>query len=256
MLLQKSQDIGIDIKLNAPVNKVEKPTENSEDFIVYYSNNDEDVKTDSIKADLVVHGAGRIPNLSKLNLDAYNIKYDSKKGIKVNEYFQNVSNSSVYSAGDVSDTQGLPLTPVATFEGGIVSSNLLQGNHLKLNYKGISSVVFTIPPLSSVGMLEEEAKEKGLKYEINHQSTSDWYSSKRINEKFSAFEVLIEESSDDDSDVNKTKNSKILGAHILGHNSEEVNIFALAIRLGLSKEKIKDMLFSYHTNSYDINYML
>jgi glutathione reductase (NADPH) len=67
---------------------------------------------------------------------------------------------------------------------------------------------------------------------------------------------LIEESSDDDSDVNKTKNSKILGAHILGHNSEEVNIFALAIRLGLSKEKIKDMLFSYHTNSYDINYML
>jgi glutathione reductase (NADPH) len=260
LLLQKSKDVGIDIKLNASVNKIEKTTESSKGFIVYFSNNNEDGKDDTIKADLVVHGAGRVPNISNLNLDTGNIKYDSKKGITVNEYLQSVSNSSVYSAGDVSDTRGLPLTPVASYEGKIVASNLLQGNHLKPNYKGIPSVVFTIPPLSSVGMLEEEAKEKGLKYKINHQNTSNWYSSKRINEKFSAFKVLIEESSeydDGDSDDDNTENNKILGAHILGHNSEEViNIFALAIRLDLSKEKIKDMLFSYPTNSYDINYML
>jgi glutathione reductase (NADPH) len=65
---------------------------------------------------------------------------------------------------------------------------------------------------------------------------------------------LIEESSGDENNIG---NSNILGVHILGHNSEEViNIFALVIRLGLSKEKIKDMLFSYPTNSYDITYML
>ena len=261
VLLQKSQDIGIDIKLNAPVNKIEKVTEYSEGFLIYFSNNNKDGKIDTIKADLVVHGAGRVPNLSNLNLDVGNIKYDSKKGVSVNEYLQSISNSSVYSAGDVSDTQGLPLTPVASYEGEIVALNLLQGNHLKPNYKGIPSVVFTIPPLSSVGMLEEEAKEKGLKYKVNHQSSSNWYSSKRINEKFSAFKILIEESTEGScgggDDGNNTENSKILGAHILGHNSEEViNIFALAIRLGLSKEKIKNMLFSYPTNSYDINYML
>jgi glutathione reductase (NADPH) len=108
-------------------------------------------------------------------------------------------------------------------------------------------------------MLEEEAKEKGLIYKVTHQNSSNWYSSKRINEKFSAFKILIEESSQGSGsgESNNTENSKILGAHILGHNSEEViNIFALAIRLGLSKEKIKDMLFSYPTNSYDVNYML
>jgi glutathione reductase (NADPH) len=259
VLLQKSQDIGIDIKLNAPVNKIEKVTENPEGFLIYFSNNDKEGKNDTIKADLVVHGAGRVPNLSNLNLDVGNIKYDSRKGVSVNEYLQSISNSSVYSAGDVSDTQGLPLTPVASYEGEIVASNLLQGNHLKPNYKGIPSVVFTIPPLSSVGMLEEEAKEKGLIYKVTHQNSSNWYSSKRINEKFSAFKILIEESSQGSGggESNNTENSKILGAHILGHNSEEViNIFALAIRLGLSKEKIKDMLFSYPTNSYDVNYML
>src|SRR6478672_10679823 len=259
VLLQKSQDIGIDIKLNAPVNKIEKVTEYSEGFLIYFSNNYKDGKIDTIKADLVVHGAGRVPNLSNLNLDVGNIKYDSRKGVSVNEYLQSISNSSVYSAGDVSDTQGLPLTPVASYEAEIVASNLLQGNHLKPNYKGIPSVVFTIPPLSSVGMLEEEAKEKGLIYKVTHQNSSNWYSSKRINEKFSAFKILIEESSQGSGggESNNTENSRILGAHILGHNSEEViNIFALAIRLGLSKEKIKDMLFSYPTNSYDVNYML
>ena len=207
-----------------------------------------------------MHGAGRVPNLSNLNLDVGNIKYDSKKGVSVNEYLQSISNFSVYSAGDVSDTQGLPLTPVDSYEGEIVALNLLQGNHLKPNYKGIPSVVFTIPPLSSVGMLEEEAKEKGLKYKVNHQNSSNWYSSKRINEKFSAFKILTEESTEGScggDEGNNTENSKILGAHILGHNSEKViNIFALVIRLERSKEKIKNMLFSYPTNSYDINYML
>ena len=56
---------------------------------------------------------------------------------------------------------------------------------------------------------------------------------------------------------NNTENNKILGAHILGHNSEEViNIFTLVIRLDPYKEKIKNMLISCPINSYDINYML
>ena len=101
------------LKLNASVNKIEKVTENSEGFLIYFSNNVKDGKIDTIKADLVVHGAGRVPNLSNLNLDVGNIKYDSKKGVSVNEYLQSISNSCVYSAGDVSDTQGLPLTPLS-----------------------------------------------------------------------------------------------------------------------------------------------
>jgi glutathione reductase (NADPH) len=58
--------------------------------------------------------------------------------------------------------------------------------------------------------------------------------------------VLIE----DDTD-------RILGAHILGSHAEEViNIFAIAIRLGLKAGDIKQAIFSYPTNSSDISYML
>jgi glutathione reductase (NADPH) len=49
----------------------------------------------------------------------------------------------------------------------------------------------------------------------------------------------------------------ILGAHLLGLQAEEViNIFALAIRLGLGADKIKEGILAYPTHSYDISYML
>lgn len=123
----------------------------------------------------------------------------------------------------------MPLTPVATYEGEIVAANLFEGNHITYNYTGIPSVVFTTPPLASVGLKEEDAKTKGIKFKTNYGDTSKWYSSKRIGESHSGFKVLVEEST-----------GKILGAHLLGSHADEViNIFALAIRLGIRSEDLK-----------------
>jgi pyruvate/2-oxoglutarate dehydrogenase complex dihydrolipoamide dehydrogenase (E3) component len=79
---------------------------------------------------------------------------------------------AVYAAGDVAAASGGPqLTPVAIYDGQIVASNLLKGNHLKPNYKGVPSVVFTIPPLASVGLQERAAKEQGLHFRANYKKT-------------------------------------------------------------------------------------
>ena len=78
----------------------------------------------------------------------------------------------IYAAGDAAASGGLPLTPVAIYEGGIVATNLLGGNQITPNYKGIPSVVFTIPPLSSVGLQEEGARKQGLRFRINKADTS------------------------------------------------------------------------------------
>jgi glutathione reductase (NADPH) len=166
--------------------------------------------------------------------------------VKVNEYLQSVSNAAVYGAGDVAASEGIPLTPVAGYEGGIVVYNLLNGNESRPNYKGIPSVVFTVPSLASVGLQEEAAKQQGLNFRTNYQDTSSWYSSRRIGESCSGFKVLVEK-----------RSNRILGAHVLGPHAEEIiNIFALAIRLGLDVDKIKEAIFTYPTNSYDIRYML
>jgi glutathione reductase (NADPH) len=111
-------------------------------------------------AGMVVHGAGRAPDLDDLDLGTAGVQSEKIRGVKVNEYLQSDSNPAVYAAGDAAASGGLPLTPVAAYEGEIVAANLIGGNHVKPNYEGIPSVVLTIPPLASVGLQEDAAKKR------------------------------------------------------------------------------------------------
>jgi glutathione reductase (NADPH) len=249
-LVQRSQDIGIDVRVLTEVKRIEKSSPSDDSKLVVYSsavsNGNKVSTTTTLEADMVVHGAGREPNVEGLDLKAAGIEYTTR-GIKVNEYLQSVSNSAIYAAGDVAASRGLPLTPVASYDGSVVANNIMKGNTLKSNYTGLPSVVFTIPPLASVGIQEKEAKEQGLRFKTKHENTSGWYSSRRVGETCSGFKVLVEEGSD-----------RILGAHILGPHAEEIiNIFSIAIRLGLTTKDLNDpILYAYPTNSSDVVYML
>lgn len=238
-LVQATRDIGVDVRLNTSVEAIEK---DSNHLIVYASVENAKQK---FETNMVVHGAGRVPEIDELDLEKAGIM-GNKKGVLVNEYLQSVSNPVVYAAGDAVASGGLPLTPVASMEGHIVASNLLKGNHLIPDYTGVPTVVFTIPPLASVGLKEETARERGLKFRTNYQDTSWWYSSRRVGIKYSGFKVLVEEDS-----------SHILGAHLLGLHAEEViNLFAIAIRLGLRATDLKKIHYAYPSSSSDISYMI
>ncbi|MGI0014392.1 MAG: dihydrolipoyl dehydrogenase family protein, partial [Nitrososphaera sp.] len=235
-LLEATRDIGVDVRLNTAVTAIEKDSNN---LIVSTS-------AGNFKADMVVHGGGRVPEIDDLELEKADVNSDIKRGILVNEFLQSVSNPTVYAAGDAAATEGLPLTPVATLEGHAVASNLLKGNHKTPDYTGVPSVVFTIPPLASVGLHEKAARERGLKFRIIQGDTSSWYSSRRVGMKYSGFKTLVEEGS-----------NRILGAHLLGPQAEEViNLFAVAIRKGLRSDDMKAMVYAYPTSSSDISYMV
>jgi glutathione reductase (NADPH) len=248
LLVQRSRDIGIDIHLQSAVEKIDKSSDGScgvQFSSASVASNNQGITT-RIECDMIVHGAGRLPNIEGLDLAAAGVQH-TMRGIKVNEYLQSVSNPSIYAAGDVAASGGLPLTPVATYEGSLVATNLIKGNVLKSNYNGLPSVVFTIPPLASVGMQEKEAKEAGFRFRTKYENTASWASSRRVGETCSGFKVLIEQDS-----------NRILGAHILGPHAEEViNIFSMAIRLGLTADNLKDpVLYTYPTSSSDVVYML
>jgi glutathione reductase (NADPH) len=194
---------------------------------------------------MVVHAAGRVPEIDDLDLAAAGVERE-KRGVRVNEFLQSISNPAVYAAGDAAASGGLPLTSVAGYEGNIVAANLLKGNHQRPNYLGTPTVAFTIPPLAAVGLRESEAHKQALKFEVRKGMTSGWYSSRRVGETYSGFKVLVEEGTD-----------RILGAHLLGVQAEEViNLFAVAMRSGMRATDLKDALFSYPTRASDIAYML
>lgn len=239
LLVQRTRKLGARVELQAEVEGIERA---SDGLAVYASTAGQERV---FQADMVVHGAGRVPEIDDMDLAAAGVEWD-RRGVKVNDYLQSVSNPAVYAAGDAAASGGAALTPVAGYEGGIVAANLLKGNHSKPNYAGVASVVFTVPPLASVGLQEPTAREQGLGFRTHQENTASWYSSRRIAEDCSGFKVLIEEGTD-----------HILGAHVLGPQAEEViNLFALAIRSGLRATDLKEALFAYPTYASDVKYML
>jgi glutathione reductase (NADPH) len=239
VLLEKTKDLGISVHLNRDVQSVEQ-TSNG-----FKTTTKHDDDTETFSSDLVVHGAGRVPQIEALDLDKAHIDY-SKKGVKVNDYMQSVSNGRIYAAGDVAASDGLPLTPPAGFESSIVMANILEGNHKKAEYPAQPSVVFTIPPLSTVGLTEAQAEEQGYNIDVKFQRTDEWYSSRRTNESHTAFKTI----------TNKD-NGQILGAHILGqHAAELINLFAAAVNKEIPADELKHMIFAYPTLGSNISAMV
>ena len=237
-LVDKSRTLGIDLRLDTSVTRIERAAGR---FLIHGRH---DGKETSVEADLVVHGAGRVPAVDDLDLHAAGIDAAGRR-IRLNEFLQSVSNPAVYAAGDAA-AAGPALTPVAGYEGRIVAANFLEGNHLRADYTVVPSVVFTIPPLAAVGLTEDAARRRGLRFRANLVDTSSWYSSRRVGETHSGSKVLIDEES-----------GRILGAHLLGPSAEEViNLFAMAMRTGTTSSQIKEMLFAYPTHGSDMAYMV
>jgi len=198
----------------------------------------------SFETDLAVHGAGRVPDLDDLDLDAGGVKRE-KRGVTVNQFLQSVSNPAVYAGGDAA-ANGLALTPKAEHDAGVLTNNLLEGNRRTPNYEGIASAVFTIPPLAAVGLTEDAARAAGRRFRVNHQDTAGWFNTQRVGETASGFKVLVEEETD-----------HVLGAHLLGPRADEViNLFAVAIRLRIPARELQQVICAYPTYSSDMHYML
>lgn len=232
-------EAGITLMLNTAVVAVEKRGNR----LTVHAAREKEQRT--CEADLVVHAAGRVPELDDLNLAEGNVQA-SKRGVIVNEYLQSVSNPAVYAGGDTAATGGLALTPVASLDGEVIAANLLHGNQQKPNYSAIPTVVFSIPPLAAVGLGEEAARAQGLKFAVKHEDTSDWYSSRRIGNRYSSYKVLVDE-----------ENDRILGAHVFGpHADDVINLFALAMRVGARASEIRNVPYAYPSVSGDVAYMV
>lgn len=240
LLIKSSESLGIKLHFNSRVEKIEKLQKN---FRVTASGNGKSVE---LKAEMVFNCAGRVPSVDELNLEKGDVVY-SKRGVEVNEKLQSVSNKHVFACGDVSASNGKPLTPLAPVEAAVVISQLLDKNvKKKAVYPVQPSVAFTIPGIASVGITETEANELKTEVVIKHKEIPDWFSSKHINSPVYAFKTIVEKES-----------GKILGAHLVGDNiGETINLFSLAMANGLTVKEIKETIFAYPTQGSEIKAMI
>ncbi len=239
LLVERGAEAGVEVRRGTSITGVEKTGAG------YRVHLDKDGNPASLEADLVVHGAGRTPDLSRLNLEAAHVAY-GEHGVDVAGHLQSTTNTAVYAAGDSADTAGLPLTPVAVFEAKVAASNMLKSGSTVPDYAATPTTVFTIPELVRLGMLEQEARDNGLDVEVRYSDTSGWYSNYRIGESAGAAKILIDKSSD-----------RVVGAHLFGSGYAELaNTFSLAMKHGLTTRQLKSMTATYPSVGSDLGSML
>ncbi|HEX5462773.1 MAG TPA: NAD(P)/FAD-dependent oxidoreductase [Steroidobacteraceae bacterium] len=238
-LMESFRSMGIQVQTGAKVTAIEH---GSGGLTVRFSSG---AGAASVAADLVVHAAGRRPELQKLALQAGNVAVDDHGRLRLNEWLQSISNPAVYAAGDAAQ-RGPALTPVASRDAEIVAANLLHGNSRAAEYRAVPTVAFTIPPIAAVGLGETAAREKCRSLRVHCRQSAGWYTARRLAEPVYGFKVLIDETE-----------RRVLGAHLVGPGAEDtINLFALAIRENLTSDALREALFAYPTAASDIGYML
>lgn len=137
---------GVEVIASTEVTSVEK----SNDRIKVNTSN-----SNSIATDCLIWAIGREPSSKDLNLEAANVKVDANHFIQVNEW-QETSAKNIFSVGDVCGN--IPLTPVAIAAGRRLMERLFNNkSNSKMDFSYVPSVVFSHPPLGSVGLTEYEA---------------------------------------------------------------------------------------------------
>ncbi|GAB3529350.1 dihydrolipoyl dehydrogenase family protein [Arthrobacter monumenti] len=239
LLIKRGSEAGVEVQRRTSVTGI---TQTSSGYTIH---TDTAGTPASLQADLIVHGAGRVSELARLDLEAGDVKY-AEKGIEVAGHLQSTTNSAVYAAGDAADTAGLPLTPVAVIEAKVAASNMLKSATTVPDYAATPTVVFTVPELARVGLLEHEAHDSGLSVDVRYTDTNGWYSNYRIGETAGATKILV----DKDTDL-------IVGAHLFGSGYAELaNTISAAMKNGLTTRQLKSTTAVYPSEGSDLASML
>jgi mercuric reductase len=219
---------GIDLITGATFEKVEQ----MRGIKKVYISVDGDKKI--VEAEQLLIATGRKPNTDTLNLKAATVEVGSQGEVLVDDYLR-TSNPSIYAAGDV--TMGPQFVYVAAYEGGIVADNAIGSLERKVNLEVVPGVTFTNPAIATVGLTEEQAKEKG--YEVKTSVLPlEAVPRALVNRETTGVFKLV-------ADANTYK---ILGVHIVAENAGDVIYAAtLAVKFGLTVKDLRESLAPYLT---------
>lgn len=216
LIMESIDAAGIEVIAQTQISKVEK------------TNNKLSLTTDSGNVlsdyDCLIWAIGREPASDKISLDQTNIDQDTRGYITTDKY-QNTSTQGVYAVGDVSGR--IELTPVAIAAGRRLADRLFDGqSEAHLNYDNIASVIFSHPPIGTVGMSEQQAREV-------HGDDLKIYTSRFVNMYYA---VLDHKPATFCKLICTGAEERVIGCHIAGDAADEIiQGFAVAVKMGATK---------------------
>ena len=183
-----------------------------------------------------MYATGRTPLTENLGLEKLGIKVDSKNAIAVDENYR-TNIDTVLAIGDVTDR--VNLTPVALAEAMTVVSHLFGDGKKRVDYNLIPSAVFSLPNLATVGLTEEEAREKHKEIKIFISEFKPLKHTLTGNHERTLMKLVV----DSESDL-------VVGAHMVGADAgESLQGIAVAMKAGATKALFDETIGIHPTSA-------
>jgi glutathione reductase (NADPH) len=191
--------------------------------------------------DTVIWAVGRSPNTRKLDLEAAGVEVMPNGIVPVDDY-QNTNVPGIYAIGDI--TGRAPLTPVAIAAGRRLAERLFDGKpDSRVDYDNIPSVVFSHPPIGTVGMTESEARARHDD-EVTVYTGSFTPMRHALSAHGSTTAMKL---------VCAGKEEQVVGIHVIGDNADEMlQGFAVAVKMGATKADFDNTIAIHPTSAEEL----
>jgi len=173
-------------------------------------------------ADLVMYATGRAPNTKNIGLENVKVKLNNSGAVIVDDYYQ-TSVPAIYAIGDVTDR--INLTPVALAEGMVLARHLFGNQNTTVDYSDIPTCVFSQPNLSTVGLTEEQAREKYGEIDIYKSKFKPMKLSLTDSDERTFMKLIVDKKTD-----------RVVGVHMIGSDAGEIiQGIGIALKAGATK---------------------
>jgi len=223
-LRQQMESDGIHINDDGIISKVEKQSDDN--LTIYFTDGNKITDVDAL-----IWAIGRVPNTDNIGLDNTDVELDQRGMIVVDDE-EKTSVDGIYAIGDIIGKA--PLTPVAIAAGRRLADRLYGGKpERKMSYDNIATVMFTHPPIGTIGLSEEKAREEyGDSVKVYETSFVPLYHQMTRNKVKTLMKLIV-----------TGEEEKIVGCHIIGLGADEMlQGFAVAIRMGATKQDFDDTI--------------
>lgn len=219
-LIEHMRSENIQVYTHTQIKKVSKLEDNS--IVLYLEDGNKHI------VDCLIWAVGRKPNTQPLDLNLTNIQLNDQGFIQVDS-FQNTTETGVYAIGDI--TGKVELTPVAVAAGRRLSERLFNNKpNEHLDYNNVPTVVFSHPPIGTVGLTEEKAIEQFGKDNVKVYSSSftSMYTAVTEHKQLTKMKLICVGAEE-----------KILGIHGIGYGMDEIlQGFAVALKMEIGRAHV------------------